>query len=119
MQPILFKLGGTRLNINGTGIRNSGVPPNLVGGRLMVVPATWTITGISRDSTGAALGGVTCTLFWVRENGTFMDMGSKVSDSEGRYAFTVLAPPDMFRVTFDLAGSPDRAGITLKTLTGV
>lgn len=119
MQPILFKLGGPRLNINGTGIRNSGVPPNLVGGRLMVVPATWTITGISRDSTGAALGGVTCTLFWVRENGTFMDMGSKVSDSDGRYAFTVLAPPEAFRVTFDLAGSPTRAGITLKTLTGV
>lgn len=86
-----------------------------------------TITGVSRDSAGAALGGCTCTLFRVTESpppgtgrGTelFTQVAQMVSDGSGNYSF-VVGFDGPYRVTFDLAGAPIRAGLTLKSLTGI
>lgn len=84
-------------------------------------PTVLHITGVSRDSSGVALGGCTCTLFLVtKADGTgtdiFTQYAQQVSDGSGNFSFTVSAVGD-WRVTFDLAGSPTRAGITLKNLT--
>jgi hypothetical protein len=67
-----------------------------------------------------ALGGCTCTLFLVTTaDGTgtdiFTQVAQQVSDGSGNFTFTVPVVGN-WRVTFDLAGSPIRAGITLKNL---
>lgn len=81
-------------------------------------PPVVQIAGVSRDSTGAILGGCTCTLF--RVDGTdFIQEQRTISDpTTGAYVFNV-SPTAVYRVTFDLAGAPIRAGITLKSLSGV
>jgi hypothetical protein len=84
------------------------------------------ITGVSRDSTGAALGGCTCTLFKVTESPVNRSLGSPVftqvatttSDGSGNFSF-VVGFDGPYRITFDLNGAPIRAGITLKSLNGV
>lgn len=82
-----------------------------------VLESAYQLAGVSRDSTGAALAGCTCTLFRVN-GGDFIQEQQKVSDANGVYQFNV-APTHTYRVTFDLDGAPVRAGITLKTLAGV
>lgn len=90
--------------------------------QLLPIPAVrQAIVGVSRDSTGAPLGGCTCTLFQVNTSGvfpTFTQLDVTVSDGSGNFTFIVgsIGP---WRVTFDLDGAPVRAGITLKTLVGV
>lgn len=126
MPPIIFNLGGPHLNLNPVGRR--GVPPNLVGTFLLPRVGV-TITGVSRDSTGVALAGCTCILFKVTQSPnpvtaaqtgatTFTQMATTVSDGSGNYSFNV-GFDGPYRVTFDLDGAPIRAGITLKTLSGV
>lgn len=126
MVPILFKLGGPNLNYAGTGRRRGGVPPNLCG-TFPLPRAGVTITGVSRDSAGAALAGCTCTLFKVTQSpvqGTgkgdvvYDQRAQTVSDGSGNYSF-VVGFDGPYRVTFDLNGAPIRAGITLDTLSGV
>lgn len=80
------------------------------------------LSGVSRDSTGAALPGCTCTLFLVTTDALgrllYTQMDQTVSDAvTGAYSFNV-AQAAAYRVTFDLAGAPIRAGITLDTLKG-
>ena len=125
MPPILFRLAGPNLNTS-SGARR-GVPPNLCGD--FPLPArSVSITGVSRDSTGAPLGGCTCTLFRVTPGATdaagvvgldtFTQVATTVSDGSGNYSF-VVGFHGPYRVTFDLDGAPVRAGLTLKTLSGV
>ena len=105
-----------------------GVVGNQPGGLGPFVPAILplpalglTLSGVSRDSTGAALGGVTCTLFKVATAGAFPEFVQQavtVSDGSGNYSFLV-GFDGPYRVTFDLDGAPIRAAITLKTLAGV
>lgn len=89
-----------------------------VDGNSPVLERAYQLQGVSRDATGAALGGCTCTLF--RVDGTdFWQEQRMVSDAvTGVFQFNV-SPLAQYRVTFDLDGSPVRAGLTLKTLTGV
>lgn len=116
MQPILFLLA--RLMTTGSA-RQLG-SPRLLKGFTPLPAKSWSITGVSRDSTGAALGGCTCTLFKADTTGPlprFTQYGAAVSDGSGNFAFIVGADGP-WRVTFDLDGAPVRAGITLKTLAG-
>jgi hypothetical protein len=73
------------------------------------------ISGITRNSIGAALGGCTVDLFTtvddVRENTT-------VSDGSGNYSFAVGMYAAHYCVAY-LAGSPDVAGTTRSDLKGV
>ena len=87
--------------------------------------ASVTLTGQSLDSTGAVLGFVTCTLFKVSYRVGADSLGSTVytqiaqttSDASGNYTF-VVGFDGPYRVTFDLNGTPIRAGLTLNTLMG-
>lgn len=98
------------------------------GSRLPLPAISAVITGVSRDASGVALGGCTCTLFKVTQGASdaqgvspapvFTQVATTVSDGSGNYSF-VVGFDGPYRVTFDLAGAPIRAGITLKSLTGV
>lgn len=114
---ILFKLN--RLRAIGASQR-MGVPPPMHG-IFPMPPTSVSITGVSRDLAGVALGGVTCTLLRVDTTGTypaFTQVGAaQVSDGSGNYSF-VVGSHGPFRVMFDLTGSPSRAGVTLPTLVG-
>jgi len=122
LQPLMLLLSGPFNNKSGIG-QKLGLPPPMHGVRLSLTPVSWTLTGISRDSTGAPLAGCTCTLFRVTENGAmtlFEQEQQVVSGADGSYVFTGSSPePYKYRVTFDLAGAPVRAGLTLKSLVGV
>lgn len=72
------------------------------------------ISGITKDSTGAVLGGVTVLLFNTATN-TFVD--TVVSNSVGAYELSDPNNVTCF-VVGELAGSPDVAGATDNNLTG-
>ncbi len=80
----------------------------------------WALTGVTRDSTGAALGN--CAVV-VMETGRIAVDGAPVdamtvSDESGNYA--VDLPNNNAHSAFAyLVGSPDRAGVTLNTITPV
>ena len=117
MAAILFPIVGLHLNTDSK--NQKGVAPNFVGGRPLPAPSVVSITGVSRDSTGAALGNVVCTLFRVNENGlmpVFTQLATTISDGSGNYSFPV-GTDGPYRVMFDIAG-PARAGLTAKTLAG-
>jgi hypothetical protein len=91
------------------------------------IPIAFTGSGVSRDSTGAVLGFCTCTLFKVKTgvlnnygvgSTQYIQVAQTVSDVNGNYSFNVGADGP-YRVVFDLAGSPNRAGLTLDTLSGI
>jgi len=118
LNPVLFMKGQLRLNLNFA--LRKGVPPNFSEFNKLA-PSSSRLSGVSRDSTGAALAGCTCDLFKVTTNGsskTYVHVGTTVSDGSGNYSFNV-GNEGPFRVTFDLDGAPIRAGITLNTLGGV
>jgi hypothetical protein len=106
--------------VAGADVAFNGVSPWI--GHMMPMPAVAsTITGVSRDSVGAALGGCTCTLLKVATNNAYpfyTQLGTTVSDGSGNYSFNV-GVDGPYRVIFDLDGAPIRAGLTLKTLSGV
>ena len=73
------------------------------------------ITGTTRDSAGAALGGVTVQLF---NTSTGLLVQTVVSDAGGWFS---IGDPNAVACFMDgyLAGAPDRSGTTLNTITGV
>jgi len=114
MAPLLFGLRKMLV------ANRLGVAPTLAG--VMLLPArSGTITGVSRDASGVALAGCLCTLFRVTTNGplpVYTQLAQVTSDGSGTFTF-VVGTDGPYRVTFDLAGAPVRAGITLNTLSGV
>lgn len=113
MRPILFLATGLR--------GRRAVAHTIPRGRFPMPAVGYTLSGVSRDSAGAALAGCTCTLFKVATaNGlpVFTQLAAMISDGTGNYSFNV-GSDGPYRVTFDLDGAPIRAGLTLKTLTGV
>lgn len=80
------------------------------------VKQLWIISGVTKDSTGAALGGCTVTLFKTVDN---MPSAITVSDSSGNYSFTIDGNSQArFAVSYK-AGSPDVSGTTVNTLVPV
>ena len=73
------------------------------------------ISGITKDSTGAPLGGCAVKLF--RSTDDIMIL-STVSDATGNYSFPVLVGGPFYVVAYK-AGSPDVAGATRNDLVGV
>lgn len=74
----------------------------------------YTITGVTKDSTGVALGGVTVQLFLT--NGDIF-VEEKVSDGSGNYSFGATAGP--YYIVAYKVGAPDVAGTTVNTLTAI
>jgi hypothetical protein len=97
-----------------------GVPNTPSPGHLRDFPAPGptqanrTITGVTRNATGVALGGSMVCLFslatWSREQWM-------VSDGSGNYSFTVDPTMQYFTVEY-LVGSPDVAGTSKQPLVG-
>jgi hypothetical protein len=97
--------------------------PNTQGPRAFLsfeeIPAVFpernfTISGITKDSAGAALGGCTVSLFNVATN---VLEQIQVSDAGGNYSFVVDKTYRWYAVAYK-AGAPDVAGTTVNTLAG-
>ena len=74
----------------------------------------WELSGVTRDSTGAPLGGCTVHLFYA-SNDQFIS--AQISDpTTGAFTFQIGNNAGPFYVTAYLAGTPDVAGTSLNTL---
>jgi hypothetical protein len=83
----------------------------------VVVPARLSISGITKDSTGAVLGSCVVALFRTVAN-VFVE--STTSDPvTGAYAFSTVGSGQAYYVVAYKPGSPDVAGTTVNTLAGV
>lgn len=109
--PILFPLTGPS-----HGMRNRGIPALLLG-RLPLPTTRLLISGVTKDDTGAASGGFTVYLFNMT-SGVPILADSTVSDGSGNYTFSVGPGMRYWAVDYK-AGTPDKAGATVNTLTGV
>jgi hypothetical protein len=108
MQPILFNL---RKRFGGTTL---GVGPTLLG-TLPLPAAYFRIGGITKDSTGAALGGCTVKLFRTADD---VEVDQTLSDGGGNYEFRSSAPAKFYYAVAYKPGAPDVAGTTVNTLAG-
>lgn len=75
----------------------------------------YTISGVTKDSTGAALGSVTVRLF---NTATNLLEQTTTSDASGNYNFVVDKTQRYYQVDYK-AGAPDLAGTSVNTLAGV
>lgn len=75
----------------------------------------FTIVGVTKDSTGAALGNCTVNLFSTATNTLAQ---TTISDASGNYSFVVDKTQLWYIVSYK-AGAPDVAGTTVNTLAGV
>lgn len=75
---------------------------------------SFSINGITRDSTGALLGNCTTHLF---QTGSDAEIAQDVSDGVGNYSFIFGFGSGNFYIVAYLSGSPDVSGTTLNTLT--
>jgi hypothetical protein len=78
-------------------------------------PGAWTrysLTGVSRDSNGAALGACSVKVFLT---GNDTKQFETVSDASGNWSIDVGANPGPFYLVEYKVGSPDRAGTSLNT----
>lgn len=80
----------------------------------------WKLQGVTRDNVGAAIGNCEVVAFETGQLfvGAAPVEGRTVSDGSGNYTIAV-ARVTHYEVVAYLAGAPDRAGITLRTLTPV
>lgn len=74
-----------------------------------------TITGTTRDSSGAALGSVSLKLFRA-DTGQLVQ--TLTSDGSGNYTTNPVGPGLLYQIDAYKSGSPDVAGTSLNTLTG-
>ena len=88
-------------------------------------PPKYSIAGVTKDATGAPLGGCTVEVYETvtaanlnEPKGRFV--GSTVSDANGNYSVDVyVGPGATFRTVVYKAGAPDVAGTSVNTLVGV
>ncbi len=76
----------------------------------------WLLTGVTRDSAGAALGGCVVDLFTTSDD---VLRFSTVSDASGNFSFSLPSNGWTCYLVAYKAGSPDVAGVTVNTLTPV
>lgn len=91
--------------------------PRPVHNLLPLPPTYFRITGITKDSTGAVLGN--CVVDWFNTADDRL-LGTTTSDANGFYEFRSAGqPPNAYYLVAYKQGSPDVAGTTVNTLTGV
>jgi hypothetical protein len=91
--------------------------PHVVHQLLPPPPTYFRITGTTRDSTGAVLGN--CTVDWFN-TADDVKLDSATSDANGLFEFrTGGQPPNAYYLVAYKAGSPDVAGTTINTITGI
>lgn len=74
----------------------------------------YTISGVTQDSTGAALGVCTVNLFYTATN---VLAQTTTSDATGNYSFVVDKTVSFYVVSYK-TGAPDVAGTSINTLAG-
>lgn len=80
-------------------------------------PTYFRLTGITKDSTGAALGN--CVVDWFN-TATDVLIGTTTSDANGLFEFRSAGqPPNAYYLVAYKAGVTDVTGATVNTLTGV
>lgn len=89
-----------------------GLPPFL---GFPTPPVDLRIFGVTKDSTGAALGSCTVDLFTTTDN---VLVATTVSDASGNYEFRGRSTSFTHYVVAYKAGSPDVSGTTVNTLVG-
>lgn len=93
----------------GPGIRSVGVW--VTGVR---VTSRYTISGVTRDSSGNPLGGCSVEVY---ESVANLFRGATISDANGNYAVEIAGDRNItFQAIAYLPGSPDVAGVTVNTL---
>lgn len=107
--PILFSLAGQSHGIHNTGI------PALMYGSLPLPASKLIISGVTKDSTGAALGSCTVSLYRTLDDQLLERV---TSDGGGNYQFSAIGLSETYYVVAYKAGSPDVAGTTVNTLIG-
>ena len=84
---------------------------------LFNTPATFVISGTTRDNTGVALGNCTVHLFRTTDD---FEVQMTTSNGSGLFAFDPVNNGNgPWYVVAYLPGSPDRAGTTVNTLGGL
>jgi hypothetical protein len=98
------------------------IVPHILGSHLMdgyyEANAIFTITGITKDSGGTALGGcrvVAMDTGQIHNAGTNTIVGEAVSDGSGNYSIIVPLNTNYHLIAYK-PGSPDIAGITINTV---
>lgn len=107
--PLLFRFAEARARAG----RMLGVGPSLQG-QLPLPVKYYPISGVTRDSAGAALGSCAVHLFRTADD---VEMDMLTSDANGNFEFRAPAPAQNYYVVAYLPGSPDVAGTTVNTLT--
>lgn len=72
------------------------------------------ITGVTKNSTGAALGGCTIQLFRTSDD---LYISEVISDGSGNYSIPATAGP--YYIVAYKVGAPDVGGTSVNTLTGI
>jgi len=107
-----IELGPRRVPMGGIGHSLFSTPllkkPTFIG--------TFSLSGVTRDSAGVALGDCVVDLFLNSEDTL---VASTVSDGSGNYRFTLSGNSQTYFVRAYKAGSPDVAGTSVNTLTAV
>ena len=110
--PHLFPIHGPNL-FSGRGL---GVPM-FIFGRVPLPTLKLTISGVTRDNTGAILGGCAVEIFRTQDDVKF---DNTTSDAvTGVYIFNAAVLGDQYYAVAYKAGSPDVAGTTVNTIVGV
>jgi hypothetical protein len=77
----------------------------------------WLLSGVTRDSTGAALGSCTVHLFLTQGD---IETNETISDTSGNFSFNVgTGTGTKYYIVAYLPGAPDRAGTSLNTLAPI
>ena len=106
------ELGPRRVPVGGIGHSLKSTPllnkPTFTG--------TFSLSGVTRDSSGVALAGCVVDLFLNSEDTL---VATTTSDGSGNYRFVVNGNSQTYFVRANKAGSPDVAGTSVNTLTAV
>lgn len=74
----------------------------------------FSLSGVTRDSTGVALGNCDVRLF---QTGSDIEVGQTTSDGSGNFAFSLGNNAGFFYLVAYKPGAPDVAGTTVNTLS--
>lgn len=77
---------------------------------------SFNITGVTRDSTGVALGSCSIDLF---ESATDIRVANTISDGSGNFSFVLGNNSGTYYIVAYKAGAPDLAGTSVNTLAPV
>ncbi len=113
MPAIIFPLRGP--NLSG-GFRRLGIPAFVIG-RIPPPATRLTVSGITKDSTGTALGSCVVSLYRTLDDVMIEEVTSDATT--GVYLFSSVGLGQTYYVVAYKAGSPDVAGTTVNTLVGV